>query len=447
LRNEINHRPLVWIAVGLACGVSTAFAPWPWLAIVALGLVSRNWRAILPMVLAFAVGFLVKPAIPDLVREQSDFEGSVSIISMPQRSALGQSCLAQIGKERYLLYFPAGEPLALGDAAVIQGELHALSESAGFSGGVRGTINVSSVRLKSEGFNLWRTGHQIADHFRETVENRLSPESAALVRGVCFNQTDAIEQSDWEAFRRFGIVHLLSASGFHVFVVAGLLLAILNLIPVPRWLQIAVVLGALVLFAAAAGLRPPIVRSVLMTAIALPAYMFRREPDGLSAVGLACIFNIFVNPAVIVDLGFQLSVLSTLGLVMFLDERVISSWPKWKQILAPTLIATVATLPLIGFVFGEISLVGVIGNLVVAPVVAAIIVLSLVAWMVGILVPPIGELIWQLVEPLSSFTLQITEFGGALPGSLIRLPGFSITSLTLVYLLLLTFWRIKHEKT
>ncbi|MBX3113688.1 MAG: ComEC/Rec2 family competence protein [Fimbriimonadaceae bacterium] len=355
--------------------------------------------------------------------------------------------MAEIGRERYLLYFSAEENLAIGDEAVIQGEMHALSESTGFSSGARGTIKVSSLRLLSEGFSIWRIGQQVADHFRNTVENRLSPESAALVRGVCFNQTDAIEQSDWEAFRRFGIVHLLSASGFHVFVVAGLLLAILNLIPIPRWLQIVIVLGALGLFAIAAGLRPPIVRSVLMTAVALPAYMLRREPDGLSAVGLASVVNILVNPAVIVELGFQLSVLSTLGLVMFLDERLINAWPKWKLVLAPTLIATLATLPLIGFVFGEVSLVGVIGNLLIAPVVAAIIVLSLVAWLVGGVVPPLGDLIWLLVEPLATFTLRATELGGALPGSLVRLPGFSVLSLVLMYLLLLTLWRINFEKS
>ncbi|QYK52451.1 MAG: ComEC/Rec2 family competence protein [Fimbriimonadaceae bacterium] len=438
---------MIWIAIGLGCGVSTSFAPWPWFAILGSSLLFRNLRTIVPLLLAFTVGFLIRPAIPELVREESEFEGRVSIDSMPQRGALGQSCLAEIGSERYLLYFSAEENLALGDEAVIQGELNALSESAGFSSGARGTIKVSSVRLLSEGFSIWRIGQQVADHFRKTVENHLSPESAALVRGVCFNQTDAIEQSDWEAFRRFGIVHLLSASGFHVFVVAGLLLAILNLIPIPRWLQIAVVLGALGLFAIAAGLRPPIIRSVLMTAVALPAYTLRREPDGLSAVGLASVVNILVNPSVIVELGFQLSVLSTLGLVMFLDERLVSTWPKWKLVLAPTLIATLATLPLIGFVFGEVSLIGVIGNLVIAPVVAAIIVLSLIAWILGSVAPPLGDLVWLLVEPLTTFTLRTTELGGTLPGSLIRLPGFSVLSLVLMYLLLLTFWRVRHEKS
>ena len=288
---------------------------------------------------------------------------------------------------------------------------------------------------------LRRAEQRIAENFRQSVESKLSPGAAALIRGVCFNQTDGIEQSDWEAFRKFGVVHLLSASGFHVFVVAGLLLAVLTLIPIPRWAQIVIVLAVLVVFAAAAGLRPPIVRSVLMTAVALPAFMFRREPDGRSAVSLACIASLVLSPAVIVDLGFQLSVISTIGLVMFIDEGKLTEWPKWKVILMPTLVATLATTPLIGFVFGEVSILGMAGNLIVAPVVALLIIVSLLSWIIGIVVPPIGDVGWLLVEPLANFSMRATHLGSELPGALVRLPGFSVLSLVLMYLLLLTLWR------
>lgn len=394
-----------------------------------------------PLALAFGLGFLLRPPLPDMVRERGEFEGSVSIISMPQRTAFGDTCLAQIGKERYWLNLPEENELSMGDEVVIQGDLSAISESGGFAGGARGKIRVKSMRLQTEGFSLWRVGQRIAENFRQSVESKLSPGAAALIRGVCFNQTDGIGQSDWEAFRKFGVVHLLSASGFHVFVVAGLLLAVLTLIPIPRWAQIVIVLAVLVVFAAAAGLRPPIVRSVLMTAVALPAFIFRREADGLSAVSLACITSLIFSPAVVVDLGFQLSVISTIGLVMFIDEGKLTEWPKWKVILMPTLVATLATTPLIGFVFGEVSILGMVGNLIVAPVVALLIIVSLLSWIIGIVVPPIGEFGWLLVEPMASFSMRATHLGSELPGALVRLPGFSVLSLVLMYLLLLTLWR------
>lgn len=447
MRTEFRHRPLLWIAVGLTCGISTVFAPWPWALAFVLCLAMRELRMILPLLAAFCIGFVLRPPLPELVRERSTFEGTVELISMPQKTSMGEKTLAVIGKKRYWLYLSGEEPLALGDVINVGGELRPLSEAAGFSSGAVGTIKVETLSVQKEGFFLWHIGRRVSDHFRATVDHHLSVRPAALVKGICFNQTDGFDQQDWDAFQRFGVIHLLSASGFHVFVVTGLLLFILTLLPIPRSVQLIIVMGALMIFAVAAGLRPPIIRSILMAGIAFPAYLFRREFDGISAASLAGVFNLVVNPEVVVDLGFQLSMVSTYALVMWLDARTLAQKPRWQLIALPTVVATLATLPLTAFVFGEISLTGVLGNLLIAPLVAVLVLLALSSWLVGIIFPPLGDLGWRLIEPLGGLTNSITQWGSQTPGSIIAVPAFSVLSMVLMYSFLFLFWRKVNAST
>lgn len=331
------------------------------------------------------------PPIPELERERREVAGNLVVSTVPEYGQDARLAWGEFDGKRYRLILPNAGGIHRGDRGSFSGEIRALSEVAGYSRGSVGVIEVERFVLEDEGFVLWRWGDQIAASFRESASGGLSERSAAIVRGVCFNQTDGLDQDDWAAYRRFGVIHLLSASGFHVVVVAGMLMGLFSLFPMPRMVQIGLVLGILCLFAAAAGFRPPILRAVLMAGIALPAYAFRREADGVSAVALAGVVNLVLDPTVLVDLGFQLSMLTTFGLVWAITPQRWDGWKWGVRLVAPTLIATCASYPLLGSVFGVVSWVGIIGNVVAAPLVGLLVILSLLVWIVEILVPPIGS--------------------------------------------------------
>lgn len=427
--------------LGLICGLSLTFGDWPLVAIPFLLLTVRDLRFSVFVLLAFGVGFLMRPLEPSVFFESRDFGGLATVMSVPDHYDSGSSAQIEIQGERYRLSYSGLPTMTRGDTVTVHGVLGPLSEASGYGSGARGVLRAETVEIVREGPIWWHWGSSIALSFRETVQGGLSERSAALVRGVCFNQTDGLASDDWESFRKFGVVHILSASGFHVVVVAGMLLGLFSLLPIPRIWQLVLVLMFLSLFAIAAGFKPPILRSVLMSAVVLPAYAFRREGDGISAVSLAGVVGLLSNPAVLFDLGFQLSMVTTLGLVMVITPRRWENWNWFQRIALPPLIASLASFPLVGFVFGEFSAIGVIGNILVSPLVAALVLGSLIAWICSVMVPPVGDILWLPIDGLAGVIQRTVELGAGLPGSLVVVPAYSSVGVTCLYGLFLIVWR------
>lgn len=440
MRGQFLNRPLLLALVGFVGGLCLTFGPWMALMAIALAAWMKQLRAAAFIGLSLCAGYLLRPPPPGGWIETVRFSGLADVVSVPDRFEGGSSCTVLANGVRYRLVAAKGPEFTLGDRLRVQGTLGPLGEASGYSNGAQGAIRQANIATFRRGPAWWHWGFTVANSFRDSVEGGLSPRSAALVRGVCFNQTDGLGLDDWEAFRRFGVIHLLSASGFHVVVVAGALVWLASLIPIPRSVQLLLVLAALALFAITAGFKPPIIRSVAMSAVALTAYLFRREADGLTAVSFAGLGTLLWNPAAVAELGFHLSMASTLGLVMVVDRHRWRVWSPWARSTVPTLVASGAVFPLTGFVFGEVSILGLIGNIVAAPLVAALLIVSLVAWITGVAVPPLGGILWKAVDPFAGLISGLIEVGGTLPGGSIGVPAYSVIGLGCLYGLLVLLW-------
>ncbi|MDI9635012.1 ComEC/Rec2 family competence protein [Kamptonema cortianum] len=442
---EISHRPLVPATIALTSGVASAFH-WVWLVVGVLAFIfSRKRSDVIVIASALILGWLLRPdSSPRLVHENEEFSGTVVLKSMPQPIHRGFMARATANSDSYLILLPPDSQFVPGDQLAVYGTLRPLREGSGYQGGARGVILPEEASKRINGWSGFRLGYKIRDSFKQSVESSVRPQISSYVMAMCFNQTEGLEDSDWESFRKSGLTHVVSASGFHVIVTAGLLLVILSLVPIPRWTQLMLVALMLLLYAFASGFRPPICRAVLMCYVALFAYFWRRQGDGLSALALASSFNILVNPSVIADLGFHLSVAAVSGLILFApkpDENY--SWRSAiKLSTLGSLVAIISTLPITLYVFGEFSMWSLAMNVLVLPFIAATVSFSLVAWIIGLVFPPAGLIIWAgIVTPATEIAIQCSQFGASLPGSSIAVPAMPLWLVWVAYLLLLMIWR------
>ena len=98
-----------------------------------------------------------------------------------------------------------------------------------------------------------------------------------------FQLTSGLDSDDWHELRASGTTHIVSTSGLHVLIAGFALLFLLTKSDLPRPLQIVLLLVCLLLYGGAAGLRPPIIRAIVMIGVALSAYLFRKGVDLISA--------------------------------------------------------------------------------------------------------------------------------------------------------------------
>lgn len=202
---------------------------------------------------------------------------------------------------------------------------------------------------------------------REYLRSRLSEASGPLLSGMLLGGGADLDEETRELFAQNGIAHLLSVSGAHLVLLASLLSLLLK--PFPNAWRKILILMLLVGYGALCGFKPPVLRALCMSAVVL--YGGSGGKRGL-VLGLTAVVLLLYKPIWLLDLGFQLSFLAVAG-IFWLQ-------PKCQQLLgkvlpdfiselgAVTLAAQLAVLPFEIAYFHQISIISIISNLCLVPI-------------------------------------------------------------------------------
>lgn len=211
-------------------------------------------------------------------------------------------------------------------------------------------------------------------------------DKAALLRGLLFSDTAALPPEVERDFVRSGTVHVLSTSGLHIALLAGLITFMWrSRTPSARRVRSLALLAALLAFASMTGLRPAVLRAVLMSAVVLLAPLVDREPDVWSSIALAALVLVALSPGNLLDPGFQLTFSAVIALALWSVIRPsLRGMPPAKRRLAAiretltvSVIASAATAPIAAMHFGTMSFAAPVTNLLVVPAVAPAMALGL----------------------------------------------------------------------
>ncbi len=444
MKRELEARPLVVAFLGLCAGLASGFCWWNFLFALLLVPVLGRSRQLVTLAVAVSLGWVLRPApMPEVRVPGGHFVGRATVLTVPATTRYGLSAVVDTKGKRYRLYLPADSSANRGDVLDLDADIVPLPDrSVNQHLEVAALRPTSPVRTVSQGFVGWKWGLALRRSFLAFVGRHTSTVATGLVEALCLNVTAELGDRVYEHLRNTGTIHIVSASGLHVAIVAAFMALGLFLLPIPRWMQISLLGVALFLYAAAAGFHAPMMRGVLMVLVASLAYLVRREPDGLSAVSLAGIINLLVEKEAVGTLGFQLSYLAVAALLMFgHSERVRSQDTLVRtvgvraQFLArSSLVASLATAPLLAYTFGQVPLASVLANLLVVPVLPLVVVASISAWSMAPLSLAVAVgVIKTVIEPLTGWVLAVVETMGSWSWSILHVPPFSPYWLVLVY--------------
>jgi competence protein ComEC len=197
---------------------------------------------------------------------------------------------------------------------------------------------------------------------------------APLARALLIADTRTLDAGIRSRYADAGIVHLLSVSGLHVAIIAGAAELLLSAARASRvastWLALAVTLLYIVVIGAPA----PAVRSAVMLGATAVSRLTQRPTSPWAGLALGA-WAPLVNPRIIDDLGYQLSVAGLAALIAAgaLTRRLLAGrMTGWRRVVARDLIAStlasVVTLPLIAWTFGRLSIVAPLTNLAAGPI-------------------------------------------------------------------------------
>ena len=215
------------------------------------------------------------------------------------------------------------------------------------------------------------------------LRNTLLKENASLAQGLLLGDKHSIYEDTKNNFKNIGVSHLISVSGLHTSIIMSLLVALFFSLKFPKKLVYIFSVVGILIFAGITGFTTSVVRSSIMSIIYLLGRAFFKKSDSINSLGFATFLICLTNPFSGGDIGLLLSFSSTLGII-FLEpklEKILKdkvenikseNLKKIINYLVPsflvTVSATVFTLPITILYFKEVSLIGVIANiLIVAP--------------------------------------------------------------------------------
>ena len=276
--------------------------------------------------------------------------------------------------------------------------------------------------------------------FLESLETVLPEPAVGLGEGLILGVKQALGEDLEDIFRQAGIIHIVVLSGYNIMIVVAFIMFVLA--PLPLRVRVIVGLISIVVFAVLVGLGASVVRASIMAALSLLALVLDRRYHLLRALMIAGVGMLVFNPLLLVhDVGFQLSFLATLGLIMFAPQfelvfKVGSVLLSAKQFLIATLATQIAVLPLLLYQMGQVSVVAVIVNVLVLPLVAPAMLTTFLTGLLAVFIPTIVAPFALCATLILQTIISLATFFAGVPYASVSVPQFPFILVPILYALL-----------
>lgn len=253
----------------------------------------------------------------------------------------------------------------VGDLVCVFGEF---SNNIDYDNGIIGELKVKQIKyIKKDLIS------QIYD-FRRKIYEKYSKEMgedyAGIVMSLCFGDTSNLSSEYKNNLKTLGIIHAVSVSGMHIGVIYIVMEKILGI-----WGGLIVSL----IYVIFTGSLPATFRSFIMIAILKLSYKVYKNYNALASLAFSALIMLILKPYYLLNVGFDLSYLATLGIIIFYKKirRSLYKLPqKLNDALSVTLSAQMFSVPYCVLVLGNFSGGFILGNLIIVPVYSAIVLLG-----------------------------------------------------------------------
>ena len=232
--------------------------------------------------------------------------------------------------------------------------------------------------------NVFRKGLYTArERCLQTLSQHLDGEALAVTASLLLGYRDFMDKDLTQNYSAAGVVHILSVSGMHLGILVWIAIWMLGLLRVPekyKWTEYLLLLLLVWVFACLTGLAPSMLRAALIATFLLTGKLLRRDMHPLNGLAASAFFLFTIDPYLLMDIGFQLSYLAVVGIMLMYPALYKRGYIRWwlpdkvYQSIVLSVSATAATIPLTLYYFHQASVYFMFSNLAVIPLSMAIMV-------------------------------------------------------------------------
>ncbi|MCF7815945.1 MAG: ComEC family competence protein [Candidatus Pacebacteria bacterium] len=350
-------------------------------------------------------------------------------------------------------YDQMSQDFSYGDIVVVEGDLERPKAFETVDGhvfnylgylqakGVSYIVSNSRVTIQNEPeFSFLGNIFRGKKAFELVLERSIPEPYSGLGEGLLLGVKRALGQDLERIFRETGIIHIVVLSGYNIMIVVEAIMLILSFVFFPRTRTVLGIVS-IVLFALLVGLSSTVVRASLMAILLIVARGTGRTYAVLRALMLAGVVMLIGNPYLLAyDPGFQLSFLATLGLILLVPhvEKYLTRIPStfgMRGFITATVVTQFFVLPLLLYHMGLFSIVAVLVNVLILPVVPLAMLLTFLTGIFGFVSSTLGYFVGYVAYLSLGYIIEVARFFGGLPFASVTVQAFPFWIVVVVYVL------------
>ena len=291
--------------------------------------------------------------------------------------------------------------------------------------------------------------YKIRNSFIKNINRVIPMPESDLANGLILGARGGFDDETKQEFIETGTIHIVALSGYNVSIVAENVMKFFSLI----FSQVvSIILGIIIilLFIVMTGASSTAIRAGIMATIMLLGRMTGRNYLAGRALVIAGLLMVANDPRVLTDMSFQLSFIATGG-VLFVTPKVLN-WFKFlpmrfgiREMIATTMAATIAVLPILLYLTGVLSLVSIPANILILLFIPIAMLFIFMTGMSGFISPLLAIPFGFISYLILLYILSVIHFLGTLSFASVTIQSFPLILTILIYIYLL-WWVFKKEK-
>jgi len=313
------------------------------------------------------------------------------------------------------------------------------------------TVRVTGKLHRSLGNNIARISYarlEVLGHhdtlidsvrrkFAAGMQSALPEPAASFGLGLLVGQRNTLPQDVSEQLKMVGLTHIIAVSGYNLMIMLRAAGSILG--KRSKYQYICLSFCLMSTFLLLAGSSPSIIRASVVCTLGLFAWYYGRSIQPVALLLASAVITAYANPLYVWgNISWYLSFLAFFGVLVLSPLITKRLYAKRKPGLVQAMIleslcAEAMTLPYVLFIFGQMSTVGLLGNIFVAAFVPLAMLFGLIAGLAGMLIPAVaGWFAWPATIVLT-YMLDIAAVLSRMPHAFIEDIGFPLSFLITAY--------------
>ena len=286
---------------------------------------------------------------------------------------------------------------------------------------------------------------KIKNNFLGKINELFVSPKSGLLAGLLVSGRSSLSKFEQTQFTQAGLIHIVALSGFNVTIIAQGLMALLIFFPK----KLRLIIGALgiIAFMVMTGFGSTIVRAGIMALLVIVSALVYRTYHVGRALFVAVLCMVLWNPMVVFDISFQLSCIATFAVIFAVEPALLKyslrfkflpGKYKIKETILGTAVIEIFLLPILLSTSGQISLVTVITNMLVLPILPVVMGFGFIATLLGYIHSVLALPIVAISSLMLEYILVVTKFFANIPYGVVqyKIPEWAVLAMYGV----LSFW-------